>query len=346
MKVDAPLVAATLHDVPAVAGRVEADGFDGLYTFEGPHDPFLPLMLAAEHTRRVDVMTAVAIALARNPMTVAQLAWDLNVASGGRAIVGLGSQIKPHIERRFAMSWTAPAARMGEFVDAVRAIFECWEHGTSLQFEGEHYRHTLMTPFFTPEPSPHGSPRIFLAGVGPEMTRRAGAAADGFFAHPFSTPDYLRSVTLPALRSGVRGATPEFEIAWPVMIATGADDASRDAAEVATRGQIAFYASTSAYRPVLDHHGCGDLQPEFNRLSKLGEWEPMVALVDDDLLDLIAIRGTPAECGRELARRTVGLVDRAAVNAPYTADPVVSAQVLKEFRRGAEDSGATASGAP
>ncbi len=345
MKVDAPLVAANLHDVPAVAARVEADAFDGLYTFEGPRDPFLPLMLAAEHTERVELMTAVAIALARNPMTVAQLAWDLDAASGGRAIVGLGSQIKAHIERRFSMPWSAPAARMGEFVRAVRAIFECWEHGTPLEFEGEYYRHTLMTPFFTPERPTTGAPRIFLAGVGPEMTRAAGTEADGFFAHPFSTPDYLRDRTIPALRSGARGASSGFEIAWPVMIATGADDAGRAAAELATRAQIAFYASTPAYRPVLDHHGYGDLQPECHRLSKLGAWEPMIELVGDDVFDLIAVRGTPAACGRELARRTVGLVDRVAVNAPYTAAPEVWAEVLKEFRTHAEDSGPTASGA-
>jgi len=341
MKVDAPLVVANLHEVPAVATQVEADAFDGLYTFEGPHDPFLALLLAAEHTSRVELMTAVAIALARNPMTVAQLAWDLNTASAGRAIIGLGSQIRPHIERRFSMPWSNPAARMREFVGAMRAIFECWDHGTPLRFDGEYYRHTLMTPFFTPEPQPCEPPRIFLAGVGPALTRAAGDAADGFFAHPFSTPDYLRSRTLPALAEGERGTRSDFEIAWPVMIATGNTDAEREAAEFATRGQIAFYASTPAYRPVLAHHDRGELQPEFNRLSKLGDWEPMIALVDDELLDLIAVRGTPQECGTELARRTVGLVDRVAINAPYVAAPSVWTDVLKEFRRRAEDIEAT-----
>jgi probable F420-dependent oxidoreductase len=346
VKVDAPLVAANLHDVPAVVERVEADAFDGLYTFEGPHDPFLPLLLAAEHTTRVDLMTAVAIAFARNPMTVAQLAWDLNAASTGRAIIGLGSQIKPHIERRFSMAWSDPAARMREFVDAMRAIFDCWDRGTPLQFTGRYYSHSLMTPFFTPESQPSGPPRIFLAGVGPAMTRVAGEVADGFFAHPFSTPAYLTAHTIPALRAGARAAHPDFEIAWPVMIATGTTDAEREAADAATRGQIAFYASTPAYRPVLIHHDRGELQPEFNRLSKLGDWGPMMDLVDNELFDLIAVRGTPQECGAELARRTVGLVDRVAINAPYAASPAALTAVLKEFRRYADDTGSTATGAP
>jgi probable F420-dependent oxidoreductase len=346
VKVDAPLVAANLGEVPAVAARLEGDAFDGLYTFEGPHDPFLPLLLAAEHTSRVELMTAVAIAFARNPMTVAQLAWDLNAASGGRAIIGLGSQIKPHIERRFSMPWSDPAARMGEFVGAMRAIFDCWHHNTPLQFDGEYYRHSLMTPFFIPEPQPSGPPRIFLAGVGPAMTLAAGEAADGFFAHPFSTPAYLTSHTIPALRAGSRGTRADFEIAWPVMVATGTTDAERESAELATRGQIAFYASTPAYRPVLDRHDRGELQPEFNRLSKLGDWEPMMALVDDELFDLIAVRGMPTECGAELAARTVGLVDRVAINAPYTASPSVWTTVLKEFHRHADDTGSTAMGAP
>ncbi|MEO6469895.1 MAG: TIGR03617 family F420-dependent LLM class oxidoreductase [Acidimicrobiia bacterium] len=346
MKVDAPLVAAALNQVPATARHVEAAGFDGLYTFEGPRDPFLPLMLAAEHTNRVELMTAVAIAFARTPMTVANLAWDLNAASGGRAVIGLGSQIKPHIEKRFSMTWSHPAERMREFVGAVQAIFATWQNGTPLAFDGTYYRHTLMTPFFTPEPVPNGPPGIFLAGVGPAMTRVAGEVADGFFVHPFSTPSYLESVTLPALRSGERGGAPGYEIAWPVMIATGVNDEARAAAEYAIRAQIGFYASTPAYRPVLDHHDRGELQPEFNRLSKTGDWDAMVTLVDDELFDLIAVRGTPNACGRELARRSVGVVDRVATNAPYAADPAVWVEVLKAFRLHADELDPTSSGVP
>jgi probable F420-dependent oxidoreductase len=336
VKVDAPLVAATLDAVPVAARRIEADGFDGVYTFEGPHDPFLPLLLAAEHSERLTLMTAVAIAFARNPMTVAQIGWDLNAASGGRAVVGLGSQIRPHVERRFSMPWGRPAARMREFVAALRAIWATWHDGTPLRFEGDHYHHTLMTPFFTPEPSPAGPPRVFLAGVGPAMTAVAGDVADGFFVHPFSTPEYLRVATLPALRAGARGAGAGFEIGWPVMIATGATDEARAGAELATRGQIAFYASTPAYRPVLEQHGRGELQPLLRDRTKSDDWSALLELVDDELFDLVAVRGTPAECGRELATRTVGLVDRVAPNAPYPSDPAIWAEVLKAYRSAAD----------
>ena len=339
-------MATDLVAVPGAAREAEDDGFDGLYTFEGPRDPFLPLMLAAEHTDTVELMTAVAIAFARNPMTVANLAWDLNAASDGRAIVGLGSQIRPHIEKRFAMTWSEPAARMREFVGALRAIFSCWHDGTPLQFDGTYYRHTLMTPFFTPERVPCGPPRVFLAGVGPAMTRVAGDVADGFFVHPFSTPDYLRTQTLPALRSGARGAHHDFEIAWPVMIATGVEEGARLAAEYATRAQIAFYASTPAYRPVLEHHDRGALQTELHGLSKQGDWDAIVARVDDELFDLIAVRGTPAECGRELARRAAGLVTRVAINAPYGAPPSVWTEVLKAFREHADETNLSPTGAP
>src|SRR6478752_509891 len=332
MHVDAPLVATSLAGVPDAARRIEADGFDGAYTFEGPRDPFLPLVLAAEHTDRISLMTAVAIAFARNPMTVAHTGWDLQAASNGRAVLGLGSQIRPHVERRFSMPWSDPAERMREFVDAVRAVWSTWQDGTPLRFEGTYYRHTLTTPFFTPEPSPTGPPRLFLAGVGPAMTAVAGDAADGFFVHPFSTPDYLRSVTRPALRSGRRGVEPGFEIAWPVMIATGATDAARVDAELATRGQIAFYASTPAYRPVLEHHGLGELQPELRARTKADDWSRLLELVDDELFDLVAIRGTPEECGRELADRTVDLVDRVATNAPYSSEPEIWLDLLKAFR--------------
>ncbi|MGZ4712628.1 MAG: TIGR03617 family F420-dependent LLM class oxidoreductase [Acidimicrobiia bacterium] len=341
MKIDAPLVATRLAEVPAASRALETAGFDGAYTFEGPHDPFLPLLLASEHTDHIDLMTAVAIAFARNPMSVAHLGWDLEAASGGRAVIGLGSQIRAHVERRFSMPWSAPAARMREFVEALRAIWACWQDDAPLRFEGDHYRHTLMTAFFRPEPLPCGPPRVFLAGIGPMMTSVAADVADGFFAHPFTTPAFLRECTLPTLGRGERGAGPDFEVAWPVMVATGLDDESRAAAELATRAQIAFYASTPAYRPVLDHHGLGDLQPELRQLTQRDDWAGMVGLVDDALFDLVAVRGSPAPAGAELAARTVGLVDRAAINAPYPAEPEVWSEVLKAFRTAADTIGET-----
>jgi probable F420-dependent oxidoreductase len=284
-------------------------------------------------------MTAVAIAFARNPMTVAHTGWDLQTASGGRAVLGLGSQIRPHVERRFSMPWApaSPAERMREFVDAVRAIWSTWQDGTPLRFEGACYRHTLTTPFFTPEPQPTGPPRVYLAGVGPAMTAVAGEVGDGFFVHPFSSPAYLRSTTIPALRAGRRGADPDFELAWPVMVATGPTDAARADAELATRAQIAFYASTPAYRPVLELHGRAELQPELRARTKSDDWSRLLELVDDELFDLVAVRGTPTECGRELADRTAGLVDRVATNAPYASDPDIWSDVLKAFRSRVEE---------
>jgi probable F420-dependent oxidoreductase len=340
VKVDAPLVATSLRDVPAEARALDAAGFDGAYTFEGPHDPFLPLLLAAEHSRRLEVTTAVAIAFARNPMTVAQIGWDLQAASDGRAIIGLGSQIRAHIERRFSMPWTAPAARMREFVQALRAIWACWQNGEPLRYEGEHYRHTLMTPFFSPPPIACGPPRVFLAGIGPAMTRVAAEVADGFLVHPFSTPDFLRTRTLPALHAGERGGAPGYEVAWPVMVATGRTDETRAAAEFATRAQIGFYASTPAYRPVLDHHDRGDLQPVLRELTQTGDWNRLVELIDDDLFDLVAVRGTPAECATELVDRTAGLVDRVALNAPYVSEPGLWEDVLKGVRARVDSTGA------
>ena len=335
MKVDAPLVATALHAVPGEARALEAAGYDGLYTFEGPHDPFFPLVLAAEHTERVDLATAIAIAFARSPMTLANTGWDLQQLSGGRAILGLGSQIKPHIERRFSMPWSAPAARMRELVQAIRAIWSTWQDGTPLHFVGEHYRHTLMTPFFDPGPSEHGPPRIVLAGVGPAMTEVAGEVGDGFLVHPFCTEHFLREHTLPALERGLASAgraRTDYEIGWPLMVVTGTNEEQLTAAASATRAQIAFYGSTPAYKVVLDAHGWGDLQPELRRLTKEGRWPEMAALIDDDVFDAFAVQGLPDEIAAKIVARTGGLVDRVALNAPYAAAPEIWAQVLGGLR--------------
>src|SRR6478752_8879101 len=206
MFVDAALTTTDLHEVPAAARAIEAAGYDGIFTFEGPHDAMFPLLLAAEHTERVQLTTAVVIAFARNPMTLAQTAYDLQLASRGRFNLGLGTQIKPHIEKRFSMEWSKPAARMREMVLAIRAIWARWHEGTTLDFRGEFYSHTLMTPFFNPGPNPYGLPRIFLGGVGPKMTEVAGEVADGFMVHPFSTEKFMRETTVPALERGAETA--------------------------------------------------------------------------------------------------------------------------------------------
>jgi probable F420-dependent oxidoreductase len=320
--VDGPLVIQALADVPRAARDLEARGFAGTYTFEGPHDPFLPLVLAADTTERLELMTAVAIAFARNPMTIAQQADDLQRLSGGRFHLGLGSQIRPHVERRFSMPWSAPAARMRDFVLAIRAIWATWNDQVPLRYEGSHYAHTLMTPFFDPGPNPHGPPPVWLGGVGPAMTEVAGEVADGFLVHPFCTERSLAEVTLPALERGRarRGGGGGLRLALPVMVATGPDDASIADAITAVKTQIAFYASTPAYRVVLDVHGWGDLQPAMREKTKTGDWAGMAAGVPDELLHAVAVVGPPDSVAPEIERRFGAHLDRVALNTPYGLD--------------------------
>ncbi len=337
MKVDGSLN-DKLDEIPDRARELEAGGYDGAYTFEGPHDPFLPVLLAAEHTERLELATAIAVAFARSPMTLAQTAYDLQLASEGRFILGLGSQIRPHIEKRFSMPWSKPAARMRELALAIRAIWSCWHEGAALRFEGDFYRHTLMTPFFNPGPSPYGLPRLWIAGVGPAMTEVAGEVADGFLVHPFSTERFLREVTLPALERGFERAGRSrdgFEVSFPLMILTGDSEADIVAAENGVRRQLAFYGSTPAYRRVLDAHGWGDLQPELNRLSKEGRWEDMGGLIDDELLDVFTVRGTPEEIAPRVLARYDDIVDRISFNAPYRAEAARWTAVLDGFKVGA-----------
>jgi probable F420-dependent oxidoreductase len=333
--VDGPLLTQDLAAVPEAARAIEAAGYDGAFTFEGPHDPFLPLVLAGDATTTLELTTAVAIALARSPMTLAHQAWDLQGLSGGRFHLGLGSQVKAHIERRFSMPWTAPARRMRELVLALRAIWATWQEQVPLRFEGEHYTHTLMTPFFDPGPLECGPPRVWLGGVGPRMTEVAGEVADGFMVHPFCTPRSLERVTLPALAAG-RGrqgaVSSPIEVSLPVMIATGPDDAAVDAAATAVRGQIAFYASTPAYRVVLDVHGWSDLQPQLQEKTRVGDWAGMAALVSDELLHAVAVVAPPGEVAAEIRRRYGDVLDRVALNAPYTADPEIWRQIAGDLR--------------
>ena len=324
MKVDGALIGHQLRDVPAAAARLEELGYDGVFTFEGPHEPFFPLLLAAEHTERVELTTAIAIAFARTPMTLANLAWDLQQMSNGRFVLGLGTQIRPHIEKRFSMPWSRPAARMRELVLAIRAIFERWQYGTPLDFRGEFYTHTLMTPMFDPGPCSQGPPRIVVAGVGPRMTEVAGEVADGFMVHPFTTRRYLETTTIPALRRGRELANrdrADFEIALPAMVAIGGDDETLERELHGFRYRLAFYGSTPAYRPVLDAHGWGDLQPELNRLSKLNDYATMAALITDEIVDEFVTVGPLEQIPELLRGRFAGLVDRVAFEPPADADP-------------------------
>ncbi|HSR24671.1 MAG TPA: TIGR03617 family F420-dependent LLM class oxidoreductase, partial [Candidatus Eisenbacteria bacterium] len=291
MKLDGGLF-ADLDAVAARARALEDLGYDGAVSVETSHDPFLPLALAAEHTSRVELMTGVAIALARSPMTVANTAYDLQVLSKGRMILGLGSQIQPHIEKRFSMPWSAPAPRMREFILALRAIWHSWGTGERLSFRGDHYTHTLMTPFFSPRPSPYGPPRVFLGALGDRMCEVGGEVADGVLLHPFTTGRYVRERALPAVQRGLaRAGRPRqgFELALTPFVATGADEEKVRESLAGVRQQIAFYGSTPAYRKVLELHGWGDVQDELNMLSKRGRWSEMAGLISPEMLDAFVV---------------------------------------------------------
>jgi probable F420-dependent oxidoreductase len=306
-----------------------------VFSFEGTHDPFFPLLFAAEHTERLQLTTAVAIAFARNPMTLAQTAYDLQLASHGRFRLGLGTQIKPHIEKRFSMPWSQPVERMHELVLAIRAIWDTWHTGAPLAFQGEFYRHTLMTPFFNPGPSPYGLPSIFLAGVGPRMTEMAGEVADGFIVHPFASEQSLRELTIPALgRGAVRGgrSLADVEIAFPLMAVIADTDEQVVKGRDAIRPRLAFYGSTPAYKVILDVHGWGDLQPELNRLSKTGDWGTMSSLITDEMVDAFAVQGTPDEIGPKVRRRYGDLVQRISFDTSSKLDPDQVATVLAGLR--------------
>jgi len=302
--------AGELAAAPEEATRAEQLGADAMVVSEVAHDPFLPAALAGAATDRIQVITGIAVAFARNPMNVAVLASDLHRLTGGRFVLGLGSQIRPHVTRRFSMPWSAPVPRMREFIGAVRAIWAAWEDGGPLRVEGEHYRHTLMTPMFDHGPSPCGWPSIWLAGVGPAMTALAGEVADGFMAHGFTTESYLREVTIPQIERGLeRGGRSRADIEVSVPAMTVVSDRS-DVSLAAMRSTIAFYGSTPAYRPVLEHHGWGELGAELHACSQRGDWAAMGDLVDDEVVHTFATVGDVRSVGAELRRRFGDVVDR------------------------------------
>lgn len=328
-------VPSDLRRVPEVAAAVESQGYDGCWTGELSHDPFLPLLLAAEHTTRLEIGTSIAVAFARSPMTVAHLGWDLQAYSQGRFILGLGSQIQPHIEKRFSMPWSHPVRRMREYILALHAIWDCWHHGTALSFDGEFYTHTLMTPMFTPEAQPHGVPKVFVAAVGDLMTEMCGEVADGLLAHAFTTRRYLDEVTIPALERGMKSAgrsRADVAVSCPVFVVTGQDEAQMRSAAEPVRKQIAFYASTPAYRRVLELHGWGELQTELHGLSKRGEWELMGTLIDDDVLGAFAVVEPVDTLAAALRRRCAGAIDRVLPSFPAAVPQPTVTAVLEELR--------------
>jgi len=336
MRVDGG-IGSDLTRAAAQAEAQEALGYDGLWAAETNHDPFLALTLAAEHTQRIELGTGIAVAFARSPMTLAQTAYNLNAFAEGRLLLGLGSQIKAHITRRFSMEWSHPARRMREFILAMRAIWEAWASGSKLDFRGDFYQHTLMTPFFDPGPNPFGAPAVFLAAVGEHMTRVAGEVADGLLVHGFTTEAYLREVTVPAIAAGLdaSGRTrPQFQCSLPAFVVTGATEEQLAAAANAVRQQIAFYGSTPAYRGVLEHHGWGDLQGELNALSKQGGWAEMGERIDDEMLRTFAVVAEPDHVAAELLARFGDVVDRISFYTPYALDPEVLATIVEQLRAG------------
>jgi len=339
LKVDGA-VSSQLADVTESALRLERRGYDCCWTAEINHDPFLPLVLAAEHTSTIELGTSIAVAFARNPMTVANIGWDLQAYSQGRFILGLGSQIKPHIEKRFSMPWGRPVHRMREFVVAVREIWSCWQNGTELRFDGDFYTHTIMTPMFTPEPLTHSFPQVFVAAVGEAMTEMCGEVADGLLAHAFTTKRYFEDVTTPALLRGLHRSgrdRSEFQLSCPLFVVTGNDEAEVAANASGTRKQIAFYASTPAYRTVLELHGWGELQTDLHRLSKEGQWDAMGSLIDDDMLEAFAVVAPVHDVARKIRDRCDGVIDRVLIGFPASIDDATVTAVVTQLRAGRID---------
>jgi len=334
MKVDGG-VPQELSKAAEGAREAEAAGYDGIWSAETSHDPFFPLLLAAQATERVELGTGIAVAFARSPMTLANVGYDLQQASGGRFILGLGSQIKPHITKRFSMPWSHPAARMRELIMAIKAIWHAWDSREKLAFEGDFYTHTLMTPFFDPGPNPAGQARIFLAAVGELMTEVVGEAAEGMLVHAFTTEQYLRNVTLPALERGLQKSgrsMEDIELSGPAFVVTGTTEEEMEASATGVRRQIAFYGSTPAYRGVLEQHGWGDLQTELNGLSKQGKWEEMGTLIDDDVLDAFAIVAEPEDIAAKLHDRYGDVIDRISFYVPYRSDPERWGKVMQDLK--------------
>lgn len=315
MKLDARLVFDSLRDVPAIAAAAESLGFDGVWTSETTHDPFLAMALAAAHTQRITLGTAIALAFTRSPTVLAHTAWDLAQLSGGRFVLGLGTQVKAHITRRFGVPWDPPAPKLREVIAAIRAVWAAWAEGKPLNFRGRFFTLSLMTPFFTPPgPSPPGL-RIEIAGVGPRMCRLAGEVADGLHVHPFHTRRYLREVIMPALGAGLDRAgrsRRNVSVTCSVFAAAGTTREVQ-AARADIRRHLAFYASTPTYRPVLELHGWGEIGERLSRLAAHKRWDEMPALVRDDMLDACTLHGAPHEVAAQMKAEYGAHADRLVV---------------------------------
>ena len=322
MKLDVGMSVETDQLVSAanVARAAEQLGLAGLWTNETKHDSFLPLVLAAQQSTRLELGTAVAIAFPRSPMVMAQTAWDLQAFSGGRLLLGLGTQVKAHIERRFSTTWDAPLARLRDYIGALRAIWTAFQTNVPLRYEGPYYRHTLLTPFFNPGPIAHPQIPIFIAGVNTGLARLAGEVAQGFHVHPFHSAHYLAEVLRPAIAGGAAAAgrnLDEVVLATSVFVITGASAGEREVLRAKVREQIAFYASTPTYQGVLAAHGWEDAGAALSRLARAQRWREMGALIDDRMLATFALEAEPDALGTALRERYSGLVDRVSLYLPF-----------------------------
>ena len=310
----------SLAEAGDLARRAEALGFDGVWTSETGHDPFLPLALAAQRTSRLTLGTSIAVAFPRSPVTTAHLAWDLQQLSGGRFVLGLGTQVKGHLQRRYGVPADAPGPRLRDYVHALRAIWAAWRSGAPLDHRGPYYTHTLMPPFFRPAPQALPPIPVHLAGVQTYLCRLAGELADGLHIHPFHSERYLRTVVLPAVEEGLGAAgrtRGEISLVGSAMIVTGETPAELDAARSEARRQIAFYASTRNYAVILACHGWEEVGRDLTKKSLRGDWDGMAASITDEMLEVFAVVGPPGKVPELLQSRYAGLVDRLAAYEPF-----------------------------
>jgi probable F420-dependent oxidoreductase len=336
MRVATTIPQSDLRKVAGAVRAIERDGYAVAYALENQHEPFLPLAIAAVETERVELATGIAIAFSRSPMVVANAAWDLNEASRGRFVLGLGTQIKAHNERRFSVPWTAPAPRMREYIQALRAIWRCWKHGEKLAFEGQHYRFSLMPPNFVPQSQGFRLPPVTMAAVGPAMLRVAGEVADGVRLHPFCTAKYMETVVKTELAAGMARSGRErgaFEIVGGGFLATGATDAAVHRVREWVRYRVAFYGSTPAYYPVLAVHGLQDLGLKLNRMTKDGAWDRIAAEVSDDVLDLFAASGRHDQIADVIKQRFGGMADTIYASASSEEPGDLPPDLLQDIAR-------------
>jgi probable F420-dependent oxidoreductase len=327
MKLDAALAidATHLRDVARIVQAAEAIGFGALWAPETQHNSFFPLLIAAEHSRTIALGTAVTIAFPRSPMVMAQNAWDLQALSGGRFILGLGTQVKAHIERRYSTAWDAPVARLRDYIGALRAIWSAWQTGGKLSYQGQFYQHTLMTPFFNPGPIADPRIPIYIAGVNEGLARLAGEACDGFHVHPFHSVKYINDIVRPQIAAGAeRAGRPAADIALvsSVFAITGPNDAAIESIRAMAREQIAFYASTPTYRVVLECHGWQDVGEQLSRLAAAKRWGEMGALITDQMMDVFTVAAPLDRIGAALRQRYDGVLDRVFSYMPYTPGPL------------------------